>query len=271
MIKTLIKPLLAIPKHLTNNRWGQTCLEDIVTLAQYLQGIGSGADVFSSGESAVFTKLKDSLDSTRELCVLDVGANKGQFLTLASKCLAGRRFTIHSFEPSRSAYEQLCENAREHRHAVLNNCGLGREPGELKLFYNAVGSELASLTKRRLDHYGIKMDLSETVKISTVDDYCREHRIERIGLLKIDVEGHELDVLNGAEKMFQKSAIDLVTFEFGGTDIDTRTFFQDFFYFFKDHRMQIARIAPNGHLCELPSYGERLEQFRATNFLSYRR
>src|SRR5260370_30375013 len=111
------------------------------------------------------------------------------------------------------------------------------------------------------------MELSEKVKISTNEDYCSAHQINRIDLLKIDVEGHELDVLNGGKNMFSKSAIDMVTFEFGGTHIDTRTFFKDFFYFFQDHQMRIARITPTGYLCELKSYKEVFEQFGTTNFM----
>jgi len=268
--QTLANTAWAISKPIAKTRWNQSILEKIVVSAQYLQGIGCGSDVFSSGEAAVFTKLKESTDSKRTLCVFDVGANKGQFLTLACTSLPGREFTIHAFEPSRKTYEQLCENARKYRNAVLNNYGLGREPGDRELFYDAVGSGLASLTKRKLDHLGLHMELSEKVKISTIDDYCDAHQIDRIDLLKIDVEGHELDVLIGGEKMFSKSAIDMVTFEFGGTDIDTRTFFRDFFYFFQDHRMRIARITPSGYLCELKSYNEGFEQFRITNFMCYR-
>lgn len=148
---------------------------------------------------------------------------------------------------------------------------LSREPAELELFYDAVGSELASLTKRKLDHFGLHMDLSEKVKISTIDAYCSDHQIDHIDLLKVDVEGHELDVLDGGKRMFSRSAIDMVTFEFGGCNIDTRTFFQDFFYFFHDHQMRIARITPAGYLCELQSYQEVFEQFRTTNFMCYRR
>lgn len=71
--------------------------------------------------------------------------------------------------------------------------------------------------------------------------------------------------------MFSQSAIDLVTFEFGGCNIDTRTYFQDFFYFFQDRKMRIARITPAGYLYELESYKEVFEQFRTTNFICYRR
>ena len=271
MIKQrLVKPFVAISKPITNNRYGQALLEYVAIGAQYLQGIGSGSSVSQSGEIAVFTKLKDSLRSKEELCVFDVGANKGQFLALAHSCLADRRFRIHSFEPSRETYQLLCENAGKYNDAVLNNCGLGRELGERELFYDAVGSGLASLTKRNLDHAGIKMELSEKVKILTIDDYCNGKQIEQIDLLKIDVEGHELDVLAGGKGMFSKSAIGMVTFEFGGCNIDTRTFLQDYFAFFKQHQMRVARITPAGYLHDLDSYRESFEQFRTTNFICYR-
>lgn len=68
--------------------------------------------------------------------------------------------------------------------------------------------------------------------------------------------------------MFQRRAIKSVQFEFGGCNIDTRTFLQDFFYFFKQHRMRIHRITPFGYLQPLTAYREIDEQFRTTNFLA---
>ena len=267
----LTAPVKALLGQLTNNRPGQYFLESAVLVAQYLQGIGSGGNVYSSGEHVIFKTMKDKVGPNRSLCVFDVGANKGQFLSLACSCLDGRQFTIHSFEPGRNTYKQLCEKAGKYTNATLNNFGLGREHGEFELFYDCLGSGLASLTKRDLAHFGMVMDLSEKVKISTIDSYCIDSRIEHIDLLKIDVEGHELDVLNGATQMFRKSAIEMVTFEFGGCNIDTRTFLRDFFHFFHEYQMRIFRIAPSGHLRELQSYKEVFEQFGTTNFLCYRR
>jgi len=86
----------------------------------------------------------------------------------------------------------------------------------------------------------------------------------------MSVGGHELDVLTGASEMFHKRAIQMVTFEFGGCNIDTRSFFQDFYYFFQDFGMNISRITPSGYLFPIPSYKEILEQFRTTNFVAIR-
>jgi hypothetical protein len=127
---------------------------------------------------------------------------------------------------------------------------------------------MAYLTKRRLDHFGIYFNKSEKVEINTIDNYCSENAINHIHLLKLDIEGHELDALDGARKMFDKNSIDIVTFEFGGCNIDTRTFFQDFWYFFSGINMKIFRITPSGYFYPIESYKEIYEQFRTTNFIA---
>jgi len=150
----------------------------------------------------------------------------------------------------------------------LNNIGLGKEKGEALLYFDSAGSGLASLTRRKLEHFGIDFNKSEKVKIDTVDNYCSENGIRRIHLLKIDVEGHELDVLAGARKMFDEKTINMVTFEFGGCNIDTRTFFRDFWHFFREIDMKIMRITPSGYFYPIESYKEIYEQYRTTNFIA---
>ena len=64
-------------------------------------------------------------------------------------------------------------------------------------------------------------------------------------------------------------AVRFVSFEFGGCNIDTRTFVQDFHYFFGNYNMQLARITPAGFWLEMGTYTELYEQFRTTNFVAY--
>jgi hypothetical protein len=148
---------------------------------------------------------------------------------------------------------------------VLNNCGLGKEKGELQLYYDAEESG-GSLTKRRLNHMGIDYSQSETVTIDTLDNYCENNGISCIDLLKADIEGHELDLFLGAKRMFQTGSVRIATFEFGGCNIDTHTYFQDYFYYFKEMNMDLYRITPSGYLYPINGYSERQEQFQTTNF-----
>lgn len=249
------------------NKISQHFLDKRIKALQRFTGVGMGGCVKKSGEYIILKKLKELKSSC--YCIFDVGANKGDFTNLVFSYFSNNEpFFIHCFEPSKAAFEKLSNNLKNNSHLVLNNIGLGKTKGEFDLFTNSPGSGGASLTKRNLEHFDIDFSQSEKVQIDKVDNYCSAKNIQHIDLLKIDVEGHELDVLNGAEKMFINNNIKMVSFEFGGCNIDTRTFFQDFYYFFKKHNFQLYRITPSGYLYPISSYKESYEQFRTTNFLA---
>ena len=59
----------------------------------------------------------------------------------------------------------------------------------MPLYYDQRGSGLASLSKRRLERFGIEFEGMEQIRMETLDSYCARGAIERIHLLKADVEG----------------------------------------------------------------------------------
>jgi len=250
---------------LVGNVVAQALLQKNVVISQRLMGIGAGAGVHLSGEKAIFRVLAKRCKPP--LRVFDVGANQGQFLDLALANLCTDDFSIDCFEPGDQTYQILNRRAPD-RRVTLNNFGIGKEAGNLTLYYDEPGSGLASLTKRKLEHRGIHFDRSESIQIKTIDDYCRQNKIDHIHLLKVDIEGHELDAFAGAKRMFSQNAIDLVTFEFGGCNIDTRSSFREFWFFFLDHKMALYRITPSGYLAKIRKYKEVHEQYRTTNFLA---
>jgi FkbM family methyltransferase len=261
----LKKRSISILSRISGNKFVQKLLQKNVYISQYFMGIGSGSSVSTSGERIIFNVL--SMRCEPPYCIFDVGAYKGHFLDLALETISVTDFSIHCFEPGGETFKSLIERKKDSR-VKFNNIGIGKEKGYMSLFYNTAGSALASLTKRKLDHLGIEFDKSETVQIETIDNYCKENKIKRINLLKTDIEGHELDAFEGAKEMFANNAIDIVTFEFGGCNIDTRTFFQDFWYFFLDVNMKLFRITPSGYLSQIESYKEIDEQFSTTNFIA---
>src|SRR6202040_3126414 len=108
----------------------------------------------------------------------------------------------------------------------------------------------------------------ESVSIRTLDDVVIEVGVTCIDLLKIDVEGHDLDVLKGSTKAMEQGLIKLVQFEFGGCNLDTRTTLQDFWYFFQDFNFVIGLVRPVGRIQILERYDEFYEQYRTTNFVA---
>jgi hypothetical protein len=73
--------------------------------------------------------------------------------------------------------------------------------------------------------------------------YCSENSIKQIDLLKIDVEGAELNVLKGSEKMFKEKKIKICVFEFGQTIFDMGHTIEDFKTFFKKHDYKIHNVS----------------------------
>ncbi len=233
------------------------------------RGYGSGAYVNSSGETVLFDLLRERSAQNNKLVVFDVGANVGDFSSAALDAI-GHSIMIHAFEPARQVFQRLSNRFAGNDRMVLNNVAVGRETGERGLFGVEHDTGKASLFQRKFDS-GEPPTLQEMVKVIRLVDYCSAQKIERIDLLKMDVEGFELEVLAGAEPLFNDGKIDMCSFEFGGCNLDSRTFLRDFFEFFNARNMEIFRITPAATVVELPRYQEQLEKFTTTNYVAIRK
>lgn len=158
------------------------------------------------------------------MTVFDVGANVGELTLLFSRFI-GNTGNVHAFEASEATYEKLktiC-NAAGKINVILNHLALSdkKEFIELNIYEDAL-SVFNSQAKRPLKDYGLDIESIGVEKVSatTVDDYCQSKKIEQIDLLKIDVEGAEFQVMQGAKNMLKNNRIKCLTFEFGQTTFD---------------------------------------------------
>lgn len=192
--------------------------------------------------------------------VFDGGANKGEWTAAAKRVWPDA--TYHLFEPSSINVALLKER---HTDAVVNGVALSDTGGTATLFSNEAGSGIASLHQRRLDHHGLAHDAVEETPLTTLDDYCATQGIEAVDILKLDIEGHELAALRGAKSILPHTRA--VQFEFGGCNIDSRVFFQDFWYLFRDAGFALYRMTPLGPL-PVPRYRETDEAFVISNYIA---
>jgi FkbM family methyltransferase len=228
----------------------------------------NGGNFRKSGELFVLKFINEKFINEKSLTIFDVGGNIGNYSKELSDFFDSKAF-IHSFEPSKKTFETFLKTTKDCKNIISNNFGFSDKENNQLLFTNQDGSGLASIYHRRLDHFGISMDKSENIYLSTIDSYCQKNQIERIHFLKLDIEGHELKALNGAAEMIRNKKIDVIQFEFGGCNIDSRTYFQDFFYLLKDN-YHIFRILKDG-LYELPTYTESYEIFITINYLAVKK
>lgn len=243
----------------------QWFLDQTVRFAEYAQGVGAAGKLNHKTDSAVLRQLRAA---NHPLVIFDVGANHGDYSQLALETLKGNVLSIHAFEPSSAAFTALAQRYVGNANVILNNFALGSAPSERTLYFDKPGSELSSLYSRSIGHHGIQMNGQELVRVETLNDYCSSRLVNAIDLLKIDVEGHELEVLRGAQQLFEGKKIKRVAFEFGGCNIDSRIFLRDFYEFFAAHGMQPARVTAFGALRSMPRYSEALERFRTTCFVA---
>jgi FkbM family methyltransferase len=171
-----------------------------------------------------------------------------------------------AFEPSTEAFKQLSARFQNHPNITLVNSALGSRRGQAELYFDKVGSGLGSLSQRNLNHLKVPFEEFEVISIITAQNWIEENLITPT-FVKIDVEGHELDVLLGFGDYLE--SIKLIQFEFGGCNVDSRTFFKDF-WILLNQKFEIYRISPNGpHL--ITEYTEVNESFMTSNFLALRK
>jgi len=261
IIKKIINPLLGKTKH-------QFFFETLNKFSLIGMNIGTGTNFKNSGEEYALKYIKNNLRRTKEPVIFDVGANIGNYSLLLNNNFENKA-KIYSFEPSKKTFERLSLNTRKEKNINLYNLGFGDKNEKITLYSNSDESGLASIYKRKLGHFKIEMGQSEEVEIKTIDEFCKNANIKHIDFLKLDVEGNEKKVLDGVKKMIESNSVDFIQFEFGGCNIDSKTYFQNFYYLLKDN-YKIYRITKDG-LYEIKKYKEEYEIFITTNYLAERK
>jgi FkbM family methyltransferase len=246
------------------------------TIAIFGMNYGGGGLIESSGETWVLREVvAKGCEQVTGPVIFDVGANVGDYsMTL-------RRFipaaTIYAFEPAKSVFQQLTATisaANAEEYVKPFNFGFSDSERTVEFYsYTVEGNEasvLSSIDERLPTQVlDVKTQCSEQIQVRTIDLFCESEGIERIEFLKIDVEGHELSVLRGAERMLASGAIAMIQFEFGPANIYSRTYFYNFWSLLSG-AYDTYRIVPKG-LAPIDYYGEHNEIFLTTNYLALRK
>lgn len=151
-------------------------------------------------------KLKNFLGKQDKI-IIDVGANEG-FYTLAMK-KNNPNLKVISIEPVPSTYEILKKNIKENKleNVILVNKAIGLNRGKV-LFevvpgVTVISSQDIQMQKRSwLDSKRIRKVCVDSIRLI---DLCKQFKIKKIDILKIDVEGNELDVLKSTEGILKNT------------------------------------------------------------------
>jgi len=149
--------------------------------------------------------------------ILDIGANDGTTaLELHRRFPAAR---IHSFEPHPTTFARLRTAIAARPAITATNTALGATPGTLPL---TVYTESRVNTLRPTFHAEGRFQPTTPidVPVTTIDLFCAAHSINAIDVLKIDTEGFDLNVLQGAQQLLQKGTIRFIYVECNDLQVD---------------------------------------------------
>lgn len=120
---------------------------------------------------------------------------------------------VYAFEPVPESFESLMKVARDHPRLHGFQCALSNSQGHAR-FNLGNWLDASSLLKAR--NTGATFDAFQAtsraidVRTETIDDFCLSHEISHIDLLKMDTQGAELLVLDGAKRMLETGSIDII-------------------------------------------------------------
>lgn len=224
----------------------------------------------SSGELDALKYVKSKLKN-HNIILFDVGANVGDYTDLLIELFQNIDFHIYSFEPALEAYKILSDKFKQDSRVKTYNIGFGSTEQKLNLYQPWDCATGASLSKEAVSlTAGQQFTLSsQEVSIRNFSNFCQEENITYIDFLKIDVEGYELEILQGALPFLEKNIVNFIQLELGPTAIPNHVFFKDYWNILnKDFYVYI--ILGNG-LHKIDAYSVDLEIFRCTNFLFERK
>jgi len=187
-----------------------------------------------------------------DMTVLDVGAHHGYYTLLASRKV-GRRGKVIAFEPSPRERRYLKRHLKLNRCAnvVVEETALGNHSGEAD-FYLVDGTESGCNSIRLPDVAQPVQRLR--VRLDQVDAYLERNRIETVDFMKLDAEGAELQILEGAERLLTHVPRPVILAEV--QDLRTRPWGYEASEILRHLDLRgfcLHRISPSGELIHVPA------------------
>jgi len=259
--KKLNKAVSYIGRYLCNFR-GKRFAEEIERIVDlFHRGLNNvNFDIERNGELRVlmlFSKFKPT-------CFFDIGANKGSWSQMVSEMNPSS--IIHAFEIVPSTYKELVENTKSLENIKPNGFGLSNKEETIPVF---LGKDSETATGHKIEgmsyhnQYYIREIYCKTRKAC---DYMNEQNIDFIDYVKIDVEGMELQVLQGFEDRIKD--IRVIQFEYGIFNISSHALLADFCRFLREKGFVVGKIFPK-HV-KFFDYHFDMENFHGSNYLAVR-
>jgi FkbM family methyltransferase len=231
-------------------------------LASYLnllagKGCGTGWDKGEEAAAAEIIRERTQADPI----VIDCGANRGEWIRGVRRQLGSDKGTWIAIEPNPGCATFL----QQVSNLEVIQAAAGESHGSQMLWAPDVTSCLASLHQRGDTVARGHEFTARKVEVLTLDSVIANKGLKRIDFLKMDIEGHELFALKGTMTALRQGYIRALSFEFGAGNVNSRTFFRDFWDLLTPLGFELRRICPGGVTVPVREYYEDLEFFRGVS------
>lgn len=175
--------------------------------------------------------------------LLDVGANRGEWSRKAASLARAHRMAIevHAFEPLSGTRALLEKSVAELPEIRVESVALSNAPGTAAFYSQSAGSGTSSL-------HPVSGARAEDVTLTTLDAWIAEQQCAPIRMIKIDVEGFDSLVLEGAARTLHEGLVDVVQFEYNWRWLLNSRSLHWVFQFIEDKPYVFGKLVPDGIL-----------------------
>ena len=135
--------------------------------------------------------------------VFDIGASRGAFSILIAKSFP--KCNVYAFEPIPSIYEELKQKSSAYPNIKHSLLAIANSEAHVEFYVTNNYDSSSLLNPNNISYEGIKTEKKIQTRQSTIDNQSLRLGIEKICLLKMDIQGAELLALQGANNMLSKT------------------------------------------------------------------
>ena len=151
--------------------------------------------------------LKKKLINLQDLIVFDIGANLGSFSKNVLKTFPSANVELHLFEPNNSLVIKLKNTFNQSK---VNGFAISDKNEQTKLYISNISSQSSLIRNNSFVGKDVEEQNIESIRL---DSYIMNENIENINLLKIDIEGYELNALKSLGIYLENKIIDIIKIE----------------------------------------------------------
>ena len=194
-------------------------------------------------------KIINILKNKKNIIIFDVGCFKGVFSRKILTLIKSKKFKFYLFDINKNV-KKYVNDLLIHKDFAFHEVALSKKNGtaiyNYNRFFESSGSSLSPLFKNdrswvlsrkillKLFFQKTEGYIKYRVKTNTLDYFVKKNKIKLIDVLKVDIDGSELDFLKGAKKTLKKNKVKVVLIEINDKKINFRNKTKKIINFFSE-------------------------------------